>query len=308
MKISVIGAGGVGGYFGARLAKAGHKVQFLARGEHMRAMRDRGLRIQSEVESFTIDKPSFTDDAARLAEADVMLVATKLWDLAATGRQIARAVGPRTVVIPFQNGVDAVDLLAESIPGERVAAGVAYVAAVIGEPGVIVHTGTMSRLRVGALHPGQRETLVEFVAAGADAGFGTELVDDPNRMLWEKFIALNALSALTAVTRQPLGVIRSDPDMRAVLEATFREAIALAAKSGVNLPAEFEANSFKFLDTLPAGMRASMAHDLNAGRRIEAPWLCGAVVRRAAKVGLPVPVNATIWAALKPFAEGTPAA
>jgi 2-dehydropantoate 2-reductase len=274
----------------------------------MRAMRDRGLRIQSEVESFTIDKPSVTDDAAQLAEADVMLVATKLWDLAATGRQIARAVGPRTVVIPFQNGVDAVDLLAESIPGERVAAGVAYVAAVIGEPGVIVHTGTMSRLRVGALHPGQRETLVEFVAAGADAGFGTELVDDPNRMLWEKFIALNALSALTAVTRQPLGVIRSDPDMRAVLEATFREAIALAAKSGVNLPAEFEANSFKFLDTLPAGMRASMAHDLNAGRRIEAPWLCGAVVRRAAKVGLPVPVNATIWAALKPFAEGTPAA
>jgi 2-dehydropantoate 2-reductase len=308
MKISVIGAGGVGGYFGARLAKAGHQVQFLARGEHMRAMRERGLRIQSEIESFTIDKPSVTDDAAQLAEADVMLVATKLWDLAATGRQIARAVGPRTVVIPFQNGVDAVDLLSESIAPERVAAGVAYIAAVIGEPGTIVHTGTMSRLRVGALHPGQLDTLKQFVDAGTAAGFGMELVDDPNRMLWEKFIALNALSALTAVTRQPLGVIRSDPDMRATLQATFREAIALAAKTGVNLPAEFEENSFKFLDTLPESMRASMAHDLLAGRRLEAPWLCGAVVRRAAKVGLPVPVNATIWAALKPFAEGKPAA
>ncbi len=307
MKITVIGAGGVGGYFGARLAKAGHEVQFLARGAHLKAMREHGLRIVSEAEDFVVASPTATDDPAQLVPADVMLVTTKLWDLAGTGRQVAPAVGARTVVIPFQNGVDALDLLAQSIPAERIAAGAAYVSAVIGEPGLIARSGPMERLRVGALHPAQHDTLADFVAAGVAAGFGCELADEPGRMLWEKFVALNALSGLTALTRQPLGVIRSDPDMRAVLQAALREAIALAARSGVTLAADFDVNILKYFDSLPHGMRASMAHDLLASRRLEAPWLCGAVVRRAAQVGLPVPVNATIWAALKPFADGTPA-
>lgn len=307
MKIAVIGAGGVGGYFGARLAKAGHQVQFLARGAHMKAMRERGLRIDSEVERFTIAKPDVTDDATQLAPADVILVTTKLWDLASTARQIAGAVGKQTVVVPFQNGVDAVDILAQAIPRERVAAGVAYIAALIGEPGVITHTGAMSRLRVGALHASQQDTLKEFVAAGAGAGFGTEYVDDPARMIWEKFIMLNALSAATAVTRQTIGVIRADADMRAMFDALFREGFALAVKSGVAIPADFEASGLRMADTLPEPMRASMAHDLLAGRRLEAPWLCGAVARRAAALNLPVPVNATAWAALKPFVEGAPA-
>lgn len=300
MKIAVIGAGGVGGYFGARLAKAGHDVQFLARGAHMKAMREQGLKIDSEVERFTIANPSVTDDARELVPADVMLVATKLWDLAATGARIASAVGPNTVVIPFQNGVDAVDLLAESIPRERIAAGVAYISAVIGAPGTIMHTGAMSKLRVGALHASQHDTLKSFVAAGEAAGFGTELVADPARMLWEKFVALNALSGVTAMTRQTVGLIRADPDLRAVFDEALREGVALAAKSGVVVPADYKS----MLDSLPENMRASMAHDLLAGRQLEAPWLCGAVVRRAAEVGLPVPVNATIWAALKPFAAG----
>jgi 2-dehydropantoate 2-reductase len=306
MKIAVIGAGGVGGYFGARLAKSGHDVQFLARGAHLKAMRETGLRIESEVERFSIDKPNATDEPSQLAQADVMLVATKLWDLEATGHQLARAVGPNTVVIPFQNGVDAIDLLSKGLPRDRVAAGVAYIAGVIGQPGTIVHTGTMARLRVGAMHPSQQDTLRAFVEAGAAAGFGTEFVDDPARMLWEKFVALNALSALTAVTRQPIGVIRADADMRAAFEAALRECLALAKASGVTMASDFAEKSMGFVDTLPESMRASMAHDLLAGRRLEAPWLCGAVVRRAAPLGLPVPVNATIWAALKPFANGAP--
>jgi 2-dehydropantoate 2-reductase len=192
------------------------------------------------------------------------------------------------------------------LPRDRVAAGVAYIAGVIGQPGTIVHTGTMARLRVGAMHPSQQDTLRAFVEAGAAAGFGTEFVDDPARMLWEKFVALNALSALTAVTRQPIGVIRADADMRAAFEAALRECLALAKASGVTMASDFAEKSMGFVDTLPESMRASMAHDLLAGRRLEAPWLCGAVVRRAAPLGLPVPVNATIWAALKPFANGAP--
>lgn len=306
MKIAVIGAGGVGGYFGGRLAKAGHDVQFLARGAHLKAMRDSGLRIESEVEGFTIDKPKATDNAAELQASDVMLVTTKLWDLEATAHQLAGAVAPHTVVIPFQNGVEAVDLLARGLPRERVAAGVAYIAALIGRPGTIVHTGTMSRLRVGALHPSQHDTLRAFVEAGAAAGFGTELVEDAQRMLWEKFVALNALSALTAVTRQPVGVIRADKDMRATFAAAIHEALALARASGVSMPGDFADKTIAFVDTLPESMRASMAHDLLAGRRLEAPWLCGAVARRAEALGVPAPVNATIWAALKPFANGSP--
>jgi 2-dehydropantoate 2-reductase len=236
-----------------------------------------------------------------------MLVCTKLWDLAQTARELAPVVGPATVVVPFQNGVDAVDILGQAMPKERVAAGVAYISAVIGEPGTIAHTGAMSRLRVGALHAAQQDTLRAFVAAGEAAGFGCEYVQDPQAMIWEKFVALNALSGLTALTRQTVGAIRSDAHTRAVFMASVREGVALARASGVALPEDFVPRHEKMLDGLPEAMRASMAHDLLAGRRLEAPWLCGAVVRRAAPLGIDVPVNATIWAAMKPFVDGTPA-
>jgi len=304
MKIAVIGAGGVGGYFGARLAKAGHDVQFLVRGAHGQAMGERGLRIQSEVESFTLERPRITGTPGDLAGAEVMLVTTKLWDLEATARQVAPAVGPQAVVVPFQNGVDAIDMLATSIPRERIAAGTAYISAVIDSPGVIAHTGTFARLRVGALHPSQRESLVAFAAAGEKAGFAAEFVQEPQRMLWEKFILLNTLSGMTALTRQTIGVIRTDPHLRDVFRAVFREGMELAAASGVPMAPDFAERNEAVLDALPESMRASMAHDLLAGRRLEAPWLCGAVVRRAAAAGVPVPVNATVWAALKPFVDG----
>jgi 2-dehydropantoate 2-reductase len=304
MKIAVIGAGGVGGYFGARLAQAGHTVQFLARGAHLAAMRAKGLRIESAVGNHTLEQPAATDDPSALAGADVVLVTTKLWDLAATGRQIAAIVGPATVVVPFQNGVNAVDLLAESIPRERIAAGVAYIAATIREPGVIAHTGSMARLRVGALLREQRALLAHLVAAGTAAGFGCELAEDAESMLWQKFVFLNAFSGLTSLTRQTAQVIRSDPDLRATFTASIREVIALATHSGVHLPEGFEGAQMTALDNLPAEMRSSMSNDLIAGYRLEAPWLCGGAARRSVAAGLQAPVNQTIWAALKPYVNG----
>ena len=304
MKIAVIGAGGVGGYFGARLARGGHDVQFLARGRHLAAMRESGLRIDSEVERFTLERPQVTDDPRELRPADVMLVTTKLWDLEETARQLAPGLAPHTVVVPFQNGVDAVDILATSIPRAHIAAGVAYVSALIAEPGTIRHVGTMARLRVGALHPAQRDTLRALAEAGAACGCASDLDDDAQWMLWEKFISLNALSGITALTRQPVGVVRADRHMRATALASVRECAELARRSGVRVPHGFEDSRAQMLDALPAEMRASMAHDLLAGRRLEAPWLCGAVVRRAEVIGLDVPVNATIWAAMKPFVDG----
>jgi len=304
MKIAVIGAGGVGGYFGGKLALAGHQVQFLARGKHLAAMRAKGLRIDSPAGAVTVERVNVTDDPAMLAGADIVMVTTKLWDLADTGRQIAAAVGPRALVIPFQNGVDAVDLLSQSIPRERVAAGVAYIAATIREPGVIAQTGTIARLRVGALLPEQAPLLREFVAAGIAAGFACELAEDAESMLWQKFVFLNAFSGLTSLTRQTAQVIRTDPDLRATFATSIHEAIALATHSGVHLPEGFEGAQMTALDNLPAEMRSSMSNDLIAGYRLEAPWLCGGVVRRSAAAGLQAPVNQTIWAALKPYVNG----
>jgi 2-dehydropantoate 2-reductase len=307
MKIAVIGAGGVGGYFGGRLAQAGHDVKFLARGRHLAAIREHGLAIEN-AQGRTVIPVQAADDPAIVAGAEVVLVTTKLWDLAATARQIAPHLAATAVVVPFQNGVDAVDLLAEAIPRERIAGGVAYIAATIREPGTIAQTGTIARLRVGPMLPAQRPVLQALTEAGAAAGYTAELVDDAQRILWEKFVFLNAFSGLTSLTRQPAQAIRSDPDLRATFLASIREVIWLAAKSGVVLPDGFEAAQMQALDSLPAEMRSSMLNDLLAGNRIEAPWLCGAVARRTAGFGASAPVNQTIWAALKPYVDGRAAA
>ena len=306
MKIAVIGAGGVGGYFGGRLAQAGHDVRFLARGRHLAALRAGGLRIESAAGDATLAPVPASDDPAQLGTPDVVLVTTKLWDLADTGRQIAPVVGPSTVVVPFQNGVDAVDLLGESLPRERVAAGVAYIAATIREPGVIAHTGTMARLRMGALHPSQAGVLQALVAAGQAAGFVSDYAEDAKRMVWEKFVFLNAFSGVTSLTRQTAAVIREDADLRATFAASVREAMALAEREGIAWPDGYEASQMKMLDGLPPAMRSSMSNDLIAGYRLEAPWLCGAVARRSAAHGLAAPVNHTIWSALKPWVDGRP--
>lgn len=304
MRIAVIGAGGVGGYFGARLAEAGNAVQFLARGRHLAAMRANGLRIESESGTTHLPHPDATDAPSQLRTADVVLVTVKLWDLQQTGRDIAPAIGTDTVVIPFQNGVEAADLLGASIPREHIAGGVAYIAATIREPGVIVTTGKMAKLRFGPLLEAQRPLLDALNAACKAAGVDADITPDIRRTLWEKFVFLNALSGVTAVSRQPVGVVRTDPDLRATIEASMIETQKLAGANGVALPEGFVAAQMQFLDTLPDGMRSSMQNDLVAGNRLEAPWLCGAVARMHAVRGSAAPINRTLYAALKPYVDG----
>jgi len=304
MRIAVIGAGGVGGYFGGRLAVAGNDVQFLARGRHFAAMREGGLRIESELGDAHLAQPDVTDDPAQLRAAEVVLVTVKLWDLAQTGRDIAGCVGPETIVVPFQNGVEAVELLSEGIPKDRIAGGVAYIAATIREPGVITTTGKMAKLRFGPMLEAQRPVLETLDAACKAAGFDADITLDIRRTLWEKFVFLNALSGVTSVSRQPAGVIRADPDLRATMEASMMETLRLAHANGVALPEGFVAQQLQFLDTLPGTMRSSMQNDLAAGNRLEAPWLCGAVARMYAARGSAAPINRTLYAALKPYVNG----
>jgi 2-dehydropantoate 2-reductase len=204
----------------------------------------------------------------------------------------------------LQNGVESIERIGAIVGVEHVMGGVAYIAATIGEPGVIQHTGTMARLRFGPVAPVQQPAAEALLAACKGAGIEAELSADIRRALWEKFVFLAAFSGLTTVVRQPIGTLRGDPDLRATLEAAMREAWAVGRAKGIALADDFVAQQMKFADGLPAEMKSSMLNDLGAGNRLEAPWLCGAVARMAAEVGLPVPVNATLYASLKPYCAG----
>ena len=309
MRIVVLGSGGVGGYFGAQLAHAGHEVLFVARGAHLQALREHGLRVDSPIAPLHLRPVQASEDPAALPAPDVVLLCTKLWDVADAAASLAPTLAPHGLVIPFQNGVEAPQWVAAAVGASRSAIGVARIASTIGAPGVITHTGSFAQLRVGlpAASAGDAalsQRLQAFVAAAQGAGIDIERVPDAERALWEKYVFLTAMSGLTCLVRQPIGPIRDDPDLRATLEGSMRETAALAAAHGVAFDDGFVARQLGFVDGLHAGMKSSMLHDLEAGRRLEAPWLCGGVARLSAEAGLPCPVNRTLYAALKPFVGG----
>jgi 2-dehydropantoate 2-reductase len=303
MRILVMGSGGVGGYFGARLAQAGNPVSFIARGRHLEALRSKGLELKSALGDAQLKVRAF-QDPREAGEADVVIFAVKLWDTEGAAERI-RPVAGRGVVIPFQNGVESIERLARVLGAERVMGGSAYIATRIAAPGVIEHTGTMARLSFGAVMPAQRAAAESFFQACKAAGIDAELADDIVRVNWEKFAFLVAVSGTTALARAPLGVVRADPDLRWMFEQAMRETWTLARRRGVKLADDFVAKQMGFLDSLPAEMRASMLHDLEAGNRLEAPWLCGAVARMSAAADLEAPLNRAIYAALKPFVNGS---
>jgi 2-dehydropantoate 2-reductase len=306
MRIAVIGAGGVGGYFGAKLALAGNDVTFVARGRHLAAVRADGLRVETGGRTLVVNPAQASGDIASIGPVDVAMFCVKLWDVEATAAALAPLVAEGGVVVPLQNGVDAPEILRRALGVDRVLGGVAYIAATIRSPGVVAHTGSMARLRVGAFDASLAPRAEAFVGACRAAEFDCELAPDIRRALWEKFVFLAAMSGCTALARQPVGVVRSDPELRATLQAAMQEAVDAGRARGVTLAPDFVAQQMKFLDGLPAEMRSSMMNDLLAGNRLEAPWLSGAVARMARESGTPAPVSATIYAALKPYVDGVP--
>jgi len=303
MRIAVMGAGGVGGYFGARLAQAGNDVAFIARGRHLEALRAKGLSLRSPAGDATL-KVKVVEDPADAGSAEVVLFAVKLWDTESAAERIRPLVAGGGVVIPFQNGVESIERIGAVLGRERVMGGAAYIAARIGEPGEILQTGKMARLRFGPVQPSQRAAAQAFHAACVKAGIEAELTDDIVRVLWEKFVLLVAISGTTSVARSRVGVVRADPDLRWLLEAAMRETWQVGRQRGVLLADDLVAATLKMVDGLPAEMTSSMHGDLDAGGRLEAPWLAGAVARMAREAGLEAPANRAIYAALKPFVEG----
>ena len=295
MKIAMMGSGGVGGFFGGRLARAGHDVSFIARGSHLAAMREHGLTIENEPQgTLHVPKVKATDDPASIGVADLVILSVKLWDTEAAAKQVAPIVGPNTAVLSLQNGVIKDDIMRRVFGTDAVLGGVCYVATHISKPGVIHQTGTMQRIVVGE-YDGRKTKRVEALhAALMSSGVTAELSDDVRRSIWEKYVFLVGLSATTTSMRRTLGPIRTHPQSRAFFLDVIREVVAVGRAHGVALPADYADNRMAFGDTLPADMTSSMHHDLEKGNRLEVEWLSGGVVRLGKEKGIPTPCNRAV--------------
>jgi 2-dehydropantoate 2-reductase len=307
MRIAVVGAGGVGGYFGARLAAAGHEVTFVARGRHLEATRRSGLLVRSPLGDVRASPDSAVDGIDRLGPTDLVIVAVKLWDTEEVAQQLASSKAAGAPVLSLQNGVQKDTVLRRHLPGESVLGGVCFISAFIEEPGVVRHNSALQKLVLGARHPGQEAVVRQFLAACCDAGIDAEASDDVERAIWEKFVFLVGLSATTTSVRRPIGVVRSDERSRVLLREIMEETVALAQASGVALDDSFAERQLAFCDTLPADMTSSMHNDLENGNRLELPWLSGGVADLAARLGLPAPRNRTVADILSPYVLGEPA-
>jgi 2-dehydropantoate 2-reductase len=303
MRIAVVGSGGVGGYFGGRLAAAGADVTFLARGAHLEALRTRGLRIDSPKGNVHLPRVNAVGDPAAIGPADVVFFAVKLYDTAGALAMLPPLIGPDTIVIPFQNGVESVETLTNAVGRAHTGGGVSYVSAVISEPGVIRHTA-MDHLIFGEID-GQRSARLErLLEACQPAGFQSTLSDDITVEIWTKFVRLSVFSGMTAVTRSPIGVIVNDPELLEMLKTAARETMAVAHAKGVAVAGTIDEDVAAAYKALPPQAKASMLEDLERGRRIELPWLSGAVVRIGREAGVPTPTHAFINTVLKPHVNG----
>jgi 2-dehydropantoate 2-reductase len=304
MRIAVVGAGGVGGGFGAALAKAGADVTFIARGAHLAAMKSQGLRVQGPRGETHLVPTQASDDPAAIGTVDVVLFCVKLWDVESAGEHIKPLIGPGTAVIPLQNGIDAAERLLPILGGSAVMGGVAQISASIIAPGVIQQVGTFMRMIFGELDGTRSQRAEDFLVLCLKAGFDATLSEQIVTDLWMKFILLAANAGMTALARQPIGRLRDDPDIRPIFLAAFQETINVGRAKGIALPADALEKILDFIGHAPPAMKASMALDLDRGNRLELPWLNGKVAELGRALGVPTPTHSMIYAMLKPYAMG----
>jgi 2-dehydropantoate 2-reductase len=304
MRIAVVGAGGVGGGFGAALAKAGADVTFIARGAHLAAMKSAGLKVGGGRGETHLVPTRATDNPAEVGQVDIVLFCVKLWDVESAGERIKPLIGPDTGVIPLQNGVDAAERLIPILGNKAVMGGVAQVSASITAPGVITQVGTFMRMIFGELDGRRSKRAEGFLALCLKADFEATLSEQILTDLWMKFILLAANSGITALARQPIGKLRDDPDMRPIFRAALQETFDIGRARGVALPADAVERTLDFIAHLPPTMKASMALDLDRGNRLELPWLSGKVAELGRQLGIPTPTHGMIYAMLKPYVMG----
>jgi 2-dehydropantoate 2-reductase len=301
MRFAIFGTGGVGGYFGGRLAQAGEDVTFIARGLHLNAIKERGLWVESINGDFHIDLTMASDDPEKVGVVDVVLVATKAWQVAEAAQQMKPLIGPRTMVIPLENGVNAPDELATALGQEHILGGLCRISAFIGGPGLIKHVGVQPYIAFGERDGTKSERVERLRLAFARCqGLKVEVPEDIEAALWDKFVFIAAISGVGAVTRQPLGGFRAVSESRALLIAALEETTAVARARGVRLPADEVQKTLAFIDNSAPGIMASMQKDILEGKPSELEAQNGAIVRMGREVGVHTPTHEFIYACLLP--------
>lgn len=300
MKLAVVGVGGVGGYFGGRLAQAGHEVYLVARGDHLAAIRANGLQVRSTLGDFSVRPAGATDSPAAVGPVDAVLVGVKSWQLPAAAATLGPLLGPETPVVPLLNGVEAADVIAAAVGREHTLAGLCRIMAEITAPGVISHAGLQPSLAFGELDNARTPRAEALLAAFKQAGVRADIPADIELAVWEKFLLICTWSGLGSVTRVPIGAWRALPETRALAAQVLAEAAAVARARGVAVAPGSEEKIMGFLDAVPAEGTASMQRDIMEGRPSELEAQNGAVVRLGAAAGVPTPANSFIYAALLP--------
>lgn len=300
MRIAAMAAGAVGGYFGARLAAAGHDVFFIARGANLAAIKANGLRIESVHGDLHLPKVNVTDDPKTVGPVDIVLFAVKLWDTEKAAELTKPMVSNSTRVITLQNGIDSAERLAPILGTEQTVGGVTYIATTIAAPGAIKHTSTFAKMSFGRADKNSDATLDQFVAAGKAAGLDLGLSPDITAERWKKFVFLTAMSGATAALRSSIGPIAADPELLAFVKQLMEEAYAVGRASGVALDRSIiDERMAQITGSIEPGMKASMAHDLERGNRLELDWLSGKVRALGRELGIPTPASDTVWTVLK---------
>ena len=300
MKIAAMAAGAVGGYFGARMAAAGHDVFFIARGAQREAIEKNGLKVESVHGDLHLPKPNVTDNPAKVGPVDIVLFAVKLWDTETAAAQARPLIGPNSRLITLQNGVDSVERIAPILGADQTVGGIAAIATVIDKPGVIKHTSSFAMMRFGRADKRADATLQAFADAGKAAKLDVAIADDIERERWQKFIFLTAMAGATAALRSGIGPIVADPELRAFFRQLMQEAFAIGKAKGVALdPGYIESRMDFVLNKVEPGMKASMAHDLERGNRLELDWLAGKVREFGRALNIPTPASDTVYTVLK---------
>jgi 2-dehydropantoate 2-reductase len=304
MRLVVIGAGGTGGYFGGLLARAGEEVSFLARGTQLEALRTHGLSVKSRLAGTFSLPVHATSEPQEIGPVDLVLFCVKTYDTGAASEGLHLFMGPETVVLPIQNGIDAAEQLGREVGAQHLVGGVAYVTSQIESPGVIAQTAGAGSIELGELAGGQSERTGRLQQVLRHAGIRAELPPDIRVTLWEKFLFICAFSGVTALTRLPLGQVLAYQETSELLKAVLKEGEAVSRASGITLPVDIVERSYATLQALEPEAMGSMAFDLLAGRRLEIEALNGTMVRLGKEHNLSLPFNSAIYAALKPYANG----
>lgn len=298
MRIVVFGTGGVGGFFGGRLARAGEDVTFIARGEHLRAIKANGLRVDSPSGDFVIYPAKATDNVSNLGETDLVILGVKAWQVPEAARAIKPLVGPATTVLPLQNGVDAVSQLVDELGAQNVIGGLCRIVSFVVGPGHVRHEGFVPTVVIGELDNTRTERIAQIEEVFKHAGLDTTIAADIQVALWTKFLFIASFSGVGALADAPAGVVRTDPKWRGYIISAMEEIYALAHARGVNLPADSVAKVVGFVDGLPEEATSSMQRDIAAGKPSELESQNGAVVRMARESGIDAPTHTLIYNSL----------